>query len=84
MKTQDQLAALGLDHSSLAQFTGTLEYHRIGRRHLLTDGTRYLSERAQCWWIMDAVASHLDEIGTDLIEVAGYSIHDPPALRSLA
>jgi len=65
MKTQDQMAALGLDHSSLAQFTGTLEYHRIGRRHLLTDGTRYLSERAQCWWIMDAVASHLDEIGTD-------------------
>ena len=65
MKTQDQLAALGLDHSSLAQFTGTLEYHRIGRRHLLTDGTRYLSERAKCWWIMDAVASHLDEIGTD-------------------
>ena len=65
MKTQAQLAALGLDHSSLAQFTGTGQCHRIGRRHLLTDGTRYLSERARCWWIIDAVASHLDEIGTD-------------------
>lgn len=48
----------------LAQFTGTSSYTRITRRHLLTDGARYLADHAECYWLMDAVASHLDEIGT--------------------
>lgn len=64
MHTDHDLQALGLDHASLAQFTGTMHHHRLSRRHLLTDGACYLSERAQCWWIMDAIASHVDEIGT--------------------
>ena len=52
------------DSSQLGQFTGTGRYYRISRRHLLTDGTRYLAEQAACFWLMDAVASHLSEIGT--------------------
>ena len=64
MKTQQELPALGLDSSALAQFTGTEKHYRISRRHLLTDGTRYLAEKAACVWMMDAVASHLSEIGT--------------------
>ena len=52
------------DSSQLGQFTGTGQYYRISRRHLLTDGTRYLAEQAACFWLMDAVASHLSEIGT--------------------
>lgn len=52
------------DSSQLGQFTGTSKYYRISRRHLLTDGTRYLAEQAACFWLMDAVASHLSEIGT--------------------
>ena len=51
------------DSSQLGQFTGTGQYYRISRRHLLTDGTRYLAEQAACFWLMDAVASHLSEIG---------------------
>ena len=50
--------------AELAQFTGTQGYTRITRRHLLTDGARYLADHAECYWLMDAVASHLDEIGT--------------------
>ena len=50
--------------AELAQFTGTQTYTRITRRHLLTDGARYLADHAQCYRLMDAVASHLDEIGT--------------------
>jgi hypothetical protein len=50
--------------AELAQFTGTQTYTRITRRHLLTDGARYLADQAECYWLMDAVASHLDEIGT--------------------
>ena len=65
MKTQQELQQLGLDSSTLAQFTGTEKHYRISRRHLLTDGTRYLAEKAACFWMMDAVASHLSEIGTE-------------------
>lgn len=53
-----------VDLATLAQFTGTQRYYRISRRHLLTDGTRYLAEQAQCFWMMDAITSHLCEIGT--------------------
>jgi hypothetical protein len=65
MKTQDQLKQLGLDTLTLAQFTGTERYYRISRKHLLTDGTKYLAEKGACFWMMDAVASHLCEIGTE-------------------
>ena len=52
------------DINQLSQFIGTSGYYRISRRHLLTDGTRYLAEQGACFWLMDAIASHLDEIGT--------------------
>ena len=52
------------DASQLSYFTGTERYYRISRTHLLTDGTKYLAEEAECFWMMDAVASHLSEIGT--------------------
>ena len=53
------------DATQLSHFTGTERYYRISRRHLLTDGTKYLAEEAECFWMMDAIASHLSEIGTD-------------------
>ncbi len=53
------------DPSQLNQFIGTEKYYRISRRHLLTDGTKYLAEQAACFWLMDAIASHLSEIGTE-------------------
>jgi hypothetical protein len=54
-----------LTHQDLAQFTGTTCYYRISKQHLLTDGTQYLAEQAGCYGIMDAVASHVKEIGTE-------------------
>ena len=53
------------DAGKLSNFTGTERYYRISRRHLLTDGTKYLAENAECFWMMDAIASHLCEIGTE-------------------
>ncbi len=53
-----------LTAQDLADFTGTTRYYRIGKQHLLTDGTQYLAEQAGCDWIIDAVASHVTEIGT--------------------
>ena len=52
------------DLSMLTEFTGTERYYRISRRHLLTDGTKFLADQARCYWLMDAIASHLMEIGT--------------------
>ena len=53
------------DETQLYQFTGTERYHRISRKHLLTDGTKYVADTAGAFWMMDAAASHLDEIGTE-------------------
>ena len=53
-----------LDTSQLAQFTGTQGYYRIGRRHLLTDGSKYLADHAQC---VSVQQSHL-EIGSEVLQ----------------
>lgn len=69
------------DQSMLSQFTGTEHYYRISRRHLLTEGTKYLAEHAQCFWMMDAIASHLMEIGTaDWFIVIKTSVQDTRAI----
>ena len=69
------------DQTSLTQFTGTERYYRISKRHLLTDGTKYLAEQAQCFWMMDAIASHLAEIGTaDWFVVVKTAVKNSKAL----
>ena len=50
---------------NLAQFTGTERYYRINRKCVLTDGAKYLAETAGAYWLMDAAASYLLELGTD-------------------
>lgn len=70
-----------LDPASLTEFTGTERYYRISRRHLLTDGTKFLAEQAHCFWMMDAIASHLTEIGTaDWFVVVKSKVKDAKAL----
>ena len=65
----------------LAHFTGTTRYYRIGKQHSLTDGTLYLAEQAGCYWIMDAVSSHLVEIGTvDWFVVVRIKVEDHQAV----
>jgi hypothetical protein len=39
--------------SSLSQFTGTEKYYRLYSTVVLTDGTKYLSDTAGCYWLMD-------------------------------
>lgn len=45
--------------TSLRQFSGTLEYHRWSAlfRQVLTDGAKYLADSAECYWLMDIIAS---------------------------
>jgi hypothetical protein len=64
MQTTKDTEMKKFDPRQLNQFIGTAKYYRISRRHLLTEGTKYLAEQASCFWLMDAIASHLVEIGT--------------------
>ena len=53
-------------HAELEQFCGTEEYHRHGlaRNVLFTDGVQYLMEHGKCFWLGDAIASHLPNVAT--------------------
>ena len=47
----------------LAHFTGTesytnLRYPWLRQKFMLTDGAKYLAEKAKAFWLMDAIASH--------------------------
>lgn len=46
----------------LGQFCGTMEYHRYSRKLVLTDGARYLAERAGCFWLVSIVDSILPQV----------------------
>lgn len=47
-------------HATLAGFCGTEEYHRHWLPHVVyTDGVAYLQEAGKCYWLVDAIASHL-------------------------
>ncbi|MGV0960071.1 MAG: DUF6876 family protein [Limnohabitans sp.] len=69
--------------SNLSQFMGTEKYYRITPRHLLTDGTKYLAENAQCFWLMDAVASHLHKQFHDYFAVAKLMVAGTSAVLTL-
>lgn len=60
--------------NNLSQFIGTEKLYRLTTRHLLTDGTMYLVEHAQCCWLMTAVASHLTSRIDDHFAVAKLSV----------
>jgi hypothetical protein len=47
-------------HQALRGFSGTEEYHRHWLPHVVyTDGVAYLAEHGECYWLIDAIASHL-------------------------
>lgn len=69
------------DASELLQFTGTSNYYCISRRCWITDGVKYLADAAGAYWLTDAVASHLDEIGTaDWFVLISVLVHDQSAV----
>ena len=43
----------------LEQFIGTEYYYPLWPNIMLTDGTRYLADTAACYWLMDAITSHI-------------------------
>lgn len=56
----------------LSQFTGTEHYYRVSPIHgnlVLTDGVKYLCERAQCYWLVDIVASYQYKLTSEPFQV---------------
>ena len=47
-----------LQHN-LNQFTGTENYYRVMPRLVITDGVQYLASRANCFWLISTIYSHL-------------------------
>ena len=69
--------------ANLTQFIGTERYYRITQHHLLTDGTKYLAEQAKCFWLMDAIASHLPKQFHDYFAVANLTVKNSSAQLTL-
>jgi len=47
--------------NGLSQFTGTEQYHRFSilfRRVVITDGVKWMAEKAGAFWLLDAIASY--------------------------
>lgn len=49
-----------LTHAELRQFTGDLQRYRrsFNRQVIYTPGVRYLVERGEAYWLIDAIASY--------------------------
>jgi hypothetical protein len=47
--------------NGLSQFCGTEKWtrHALARNVVMTDGILYLRENADCYWLIDAIASHI-------------------------
>lgn len=67
----------------LSQFIGTEKLYRLITRHLLTDGTMYLTKHAKCYWLMIAVASHLSSRIDDHFAVSKLSVMGNSAVLTL-
>jgi hypothetical protein len=67
----------------LSQFIGTEKLYRITHRHVLTDGTKFLAEQAQCFWLLDAIASHLVKTYDDYFAVARLLVNESSAVLTL-
>jgi hypothetical protein len=52
MNTQNEIL------TTIAHYTGTEQYHRHFLGLLFTDGVQQLAEMAECYWLIDVIASH--------------------------
>ena len=55
-----------LNHADLNQFTSTTQYYKhCLRQFIYTDGVKYLAEKANAYWLLDAIASHQPQLLKD-------------------
>lgn len=72
------------DPTALTQFTGTQHYFRLSRQCVITDGAKYLADSAGAYWLLDAAASYLAELGTaDWFVLVRLCVKDDRAVLTL-
>ena len=73
------------DPTSLSIFTGTQKYYRISRRHLLTEGTKYLAEQACGPLVMipSSITDNMAEVMKTATAGQGAGIAWPALIRKL-
>jgi hypothetical protein len=52
----------------LQQFTGTEQYHRwspLFKNYAITDGVKYMCDKANAYWLIDAIASYYGDVIKD-------------------
>ena len=75
---------MAFDPSMLGQFIGTKHCYRLNRRCLITAGTKYLADEAGAYWLLDAAASYLLELGTsDWFVLVRLVVSDSHAVLTL-
>jgi hypothetical protein len=60
---------------TLNSFTGTTGWYPQAPNVLLTDGTNYLGDMANAYWLMDMIASHLPNV-TDPFAIALLTVNE--------
>ena len=46
----------------LALFTGSENYYRHWLNFNFTDGVKYLADKVECYWLLDAIGSYQDKV----------------------
>jgi hypothetical protein len=65
--------------SELAQFTGTMQWHKwnfLAKNYLLTDGALYLAQKAGAFWLMDLIASYYPKLKGEPFQVWKLTVND--------
>ncbi len=72
------------DPAALAQFTGTDRYYRLNRLCVITEGAKFQADTAGAYWLLDAAASYLLELGTaDWFVLVKLRVKDGQAVLTL-
>lgn len=75
-----------MNKADLQQFTGTEAYHRwsiLFPRFVLTDGAKYVADEAGAYWLMDAIASHINAYYTETFALARLVVKDSKAVLTI-
>jgi hypothetical protein len=70
-----------LDKNTLAQFTGSENWYRVGinRKILFTDGTKYVADQAGAYWLLDIIAiaqAHEDKVKREEFQVWKLTVRE--------
>ena len=69
--------------NSLAHFYGTERYHRwsiLFKKHVLTDGAHFLAENAECYWLMDLIASYAAKLKNEEFQLWTLKVNNQKAV----